>query len=140
MTRRFRFFTWTAVIMQWLTGAFHSLSFFVEPEAKNETEKTILDLTRNYRPDAGMGFNPSFNDLFISMSISFTLICLFAGSINAWFLKRNLSRELWKGFLLIQTLVFGALFLAMICFTFFPPILCTGLILICLMGALFSTK
>jgi len=140
MTGRFRFFAWATIIMQWLTAVFHSLSFFISPQPKNETEKTLIDLADNYRPDAGMGFHPSLSELFLSMSISFTLICLFAGSVNAWFLKKNLSAPLWKGFLLIQTVVFGALFLAMIFFTFFPPILCTGLIFIFLLSALFSIK
>jgi len=140
MTSGFRFFAWAATIMQWLTGAVHSMSFFVAPEAKNETEKTIIDLTHNYRPDAGMGFPPSFSHLFFFITISFALLCLFAGSINAWFLKKDLSAGLWNGFLLIQTLVFGILFLAMVFFTFFPPILCTGLIFVFLLCTLFSVK
>ena len=135
---RFKFWIWASVVAQLLTATFHSLSFFVKPTPQNDTEKQLFDLVDNYKPDAGMGFHPSFSELFTGLSISFTLICLFGGLLN-WFLaKRNPGAEIWKGMLLIETIIFGALFLAMLFFTFFPPILCTGLIFVFLLGGRLS--
>lgn len=140
MSKKFSFWIWGAVVMQLLTASFHSLSFFAKPEAKNETEKQLLDLTSNYKPDSGLGFHPSFADLFTGLSLCFTLICLFAAAANWYFKKNDLPASLWKGFLLIQTLVFGAVFIAMLVFTFFPPIVCTALIFIFVTGAYLSVK
>lgn len=140
MLKKFSFWIWGAIITQMLTAAFHSLSFFVKVEPQNETEKKLIDLTTNYRPDAGMGFHPSFADLFTGLSLSFTLICLFGAVVNWYFKKKGLSAEQWKGLLLIETLVFGALFIAMLRFTFFPPTLCTGLIFVFVLGSYLSAK
>lgn len=140
MFKKFSFWIWGAIITQLLTAAFHSLSFFVKPEPKNETEKQLLDLTSNYRPDAGMGFHPSFADLFTGLSLSFTLICLFGAIINWYFKRKKLTASLWKGLLFIESFIFGALFIAMLKFTFFPPALCTGLIFLFVTGAYLSVK
>ena len=48
--------------------------------------------------------------------------------VNLYFLKNDLSAHLWKGLLKIEIIVFGALFLVMLFFTFLPPIVLTGLI------------
>jgi len=69
MLKKFSFWIWGAIITQLLTAVFHSLSFFMKPEPQNETEKELLDLTSNYKPDSGMGFHPSFADLFTGASI-----------------------------------------------------------------------
>lgn len=130
MLKKFSFWIWGAIILQVLTASFHSLSFFAKPEPKNETEKQLFDLIVSYKPDAGMGFHPSFSDLFTGLSLCFTLICLFGALINWYFKKKNLATDLWKGLLMIQIIIFGAMFAAMLAFTFFPPIVCTGLIFI----------
>lgn len=128
MFKKFPFWILGTIILQLLTAVFHSLSLFTAPEPKNETEKQLLDLTTNYKPDLGMGFNPSFADLFTGLSLCFTLICIFGALLNWYFKKKNLGADLWKGFLFIQIIIFGALFIAMLAFTFFPPIVFTGLI------------
>lgn len=130
MLKKFSIWIWVTIILQFLTSAFHSLSFFMTPEPRNETEKQLLDLTTIYKPDAGMGFNPSHADLFTGLSLCFTLICIFGALLNWYFKKKSLATDLWKGLLLIQIIIFGALFIAMLAFTFFPPIVCTGLIFI----------
>lgn len=135
MLKKFSFWIWGAIITQLLTAAFHSLSFFMKPEPQNETEKQLLDLTSNYKPDSGMGFHPSFADLFTGLSLSFTLLCLFGAALNWYLKKKDLAAEIWKGLLLIEALIFGALFAAMAVFTFFPPTLCTALIFIFVAGA-----
>lgn len=130
MFKKFSFWIWGAIVTQLLTAAFHSLSFFAKQEAANESEKQLLDITGNYKADLGMGFHRTFAELFTGLSLCFTLICLFGALINWYFKKRNLPAELWKGFLLIQMIIYGAVFAAMLAFTFFPPIVCTGLIFV----------
>lgn len=140
MSKKFPFWIWGTIIVQLLTAFFHSLSFFIKPEPKNETEKQLYDLMNNYKPDAGMGFHPSLANLFTGLSICFTLICIFAALLNWYFKKNNLAAAMWKGFLLIQTVVFAAVFCAMLVFTFFPPVICTALIFIFVTGAYFSIE
>lgn len=135
MFKKFSFWIWGTIITQLLTAAFHSISFFVKPEPKNETEKQLLDLVNNYKPDSGMGFHPSFADLLTGLSLCFTLICLLGALINWYFKKKNLAAELWKGLLLIEIVIFGAMFIGMAIFTFLPPIVCTALIFIFVSGA-----
>lgn len=135
MTKRFSFFLWGLVLFQLLTAVFHSLSFIIKQEPQNETEAQLLELMESYHIDAGMGFYPTFSSLFLALSTCFTFICLLAG-ISNWFLKKKpISSDVWEGLLLIQTIIFGAVFLVMLRFTFPPPIACTGLIFLFALGA-----
>lgn len=140
MLKKFSFWIWGAIVTQLLTAGFHSLSFFVQPEAKNETEKQLIGLITNYKPDAGMGFNPSFKDLFTGISIAFSLLFIFGGLLNWYFKKKNLPAELWRGFLLIETVIFGGVFIANAFFTFAPPIICTGFIFVFVLGSYLSVS
>jgi hypothetical protein len=140
MSKKISFWIWGTIVTQLLTAAFHSLSFFIKLEPQNETEKQLFDLMDNYKPDVGMGFHPSFANLFTGLSLCFTLICLFAALVNWYFKKKGLVAVLWKGFLLIQVFIFGAMFIGMLLFTFFPPIVCTGLIFIFVTGAYLSVN
>ena len=140
MLKKFSFWIWGTIIFQILTAAFHSLSFFIKPVPQNETEKQLFDLMDNYKPDAGMGFHPSFANFFMGLSLCFTLICLFGGILNWYFKKKNLAANLWKGLLLIEMIIFGAVFVGMAVFTFLPPIVCTALILIFVSGAYSTCK
>jgi len=123
------------LVSQLLTAAIHSISYFVKPTAANETEKQFLDLFNNYRTDMGAGFDPSMSELFLCFSISFTLLFIFGGLINIVLLKSNAGAGLIKGLVGIQTLIFGACFAATAALTFLPPIICTGLIFACCIGA-----
>lgn len=126
----FRKSLFTLITLQFLTAFFHSLSFFTHPTGTNDTEKTLIDLLTNYKQDMGAGIHRSTYDLFTGLSTCFTLICILGGWINIYFLRRNLNPELWRGLLKIQSIVFGALFLCMVRFTFLPPIVLTGLIFV----------
>lgn len=140
MFKRFSFWIWGAIVTQFLTSAFHSLSFFAKQEPTNETEKKLIDLVSGYKADLGMGFHRTFAELFTAVSLCFTLICLFGGILN-WYLKRkSIAADLWKGILLIQIIISGAMFTAMLSFAFFPPIVCTGLIFIFVSGAYLSVN
>lgn len=116
------------ITVQFLTALFHSMSFLSKPRATNETEERLIDLFTNYRQDLGAGFSRSTFDLFTGLSTCFTLICLLGGWINLFFLRKKLESPLWRGLLFIEMVIFGALFLFMILFTFLPPIVLTGLI------------
>ena len=140
MLRRFSFWLYAAAVMQALSAAFHSISFFLEPAPQNETEKQLIGLITNYHPDAGMGFHPSFMQLFTGLSLCFTLLCLFGASLN-WYLKKmHVQPHIFKGVLLLEIIIFGLLFLAMLAFTFPPPIFCTLLIFVFLCGAYFTCR
>ncbi len=138
MSKKFSFWIWGTIITQLLTAVFHSVSFFVKPEAKNDTEKQLIDLMTSYKQDMGMGFNRSMGELVTGLSISFTLICLFGALLN-WTMKRkNIAADTWKAVLQVQLFIFGALAAATLVFTFPPPIICTLLIFIFICGAYLS--
>jgi hypothetical protein len=140
MFSKFSFWIWSAIVSQLLSAAFHSISFFIKPAPANDTEKQLHDLMTNYKMDMGAGISRSFTDIFLSLSICFTLICVLGGIINWYMKKKNVSADIWKGLLLIEAVIFGILFLVMLKFTFLPPIVCTGAIFFFLLGTYFATK
>jgi len=136
MHKRFSFFIWALIIFQFLTTIFHSLSFFIKPVGSNATEEQMISLIGTYKMDMGNGIFRTYSELVFSLSISVTLICLFGGLLN-WFLKRKqIAAEVWKGVLLIETIVFGIMFLVVMFFAFLPPMICTGLIFFSCTGSL----
>lgn len=126
---------WAIIIAQLLTALFHSIGFFVKPKPRNETEKQLLDLMANYRMDMGGGIKRSYKNLFIGVSICFTIIYILGAVLNWYFLRSGISTEVWKGFLLIQLVLYGAVFLFQLRLTFWPPIIVTGLVFIFLIIA-----
>jgi hypothetical protein len=93
-----------------------------------------------YQMNMGNGIFRTFSELVIALSSNLTLLCLFAGMLN-WFLKRkNLGAEIWKGVLMIETIIFGVLFLIMLRFAFLPPIVCIGLIFLGCLASRISIK
>jgi len=135
MLSNFTFWIWGAIIAQGLSGLFHSLSFISKPKPRNDTEKQLVDLITNYKMDMGGGIKRSFGNLFIGVSICFTFIYILGAVMNFYFLRSAISPELWNGFLLIQLIIYGLVFLMQIRFTFWPPIIVTGLVFIFLLGS-----
>ncbi len=125
MLSNFKIWFKTAIVLQWMTAAIHSLSFFNDPVAKNETEKTLIDLMRNYRQDLA-GSSVSMEELMIALSACFSLLYLFGGLLNWHLLRHATSRAFVTGALWINLLVFGICFAVMAVFTFLPPIVLTG--------------
>ena len=125
-----------AAIMQYVTAAVHTSGLFIEQTAANDTEAQLLKLMSEYKLDLGAGFHPSMQNLFTSMSISFSLFIVFGGILDHFLWKRNPEARLLKGIVLIQTMIFGIVFLTMACLTFLIPIICTGLIFLSLLFAL----
>ena len=134
--------TWLliAAIIQYVTAAFHSTGFFIEVPPANETEAQLQKLLSTYKLDLGAGFHPTTQSLFLSMSISFTLLCLFGGILNHYLWKRNPESDLLKGIVTIQTILFGLVFVTMIPLTFLIPIIFTGLIFFAQLFSLLSVR
>ena len=140
MKREKHIWLWIATIMQYLTAAFHSTGFFIEATPANDTEAQLIKLMKTHKMDLGAGFHPTMDNLFISMSISFTLLCIFGGILNNYLLKKKPEIGLLKGLVVIQTIIFGLLFVTMLAFTFIIPIIFTGLIFLALLIELVSFR
>ncbi|MGQ0542047.1 MAG: LIC_13387 family protein [Blastocatellia bacterium] len=134
MLKRYTFWFWAAVVFQFLTAVFHTVGIVVKPEPVNDTERQLMQLMTTYKIDAGVGFTPTMSDLMTALSSCFSLLCLFAGMLNALVLRKR-ATEILKGVLVINLLVFAILFALMAIFTFIPPIVMTGLIFACLLVA-----
>jgi hypothetical protein len=137
MLTNFSFWIWGTIIAQILTAVFHSLSFISPAKPRNETEKQLIDLISKYKIDMGGGIKRSFYSLFIGVSTCFTLIFILGAVLNWYFLKAGISAEVWKGLLLIELIAYGIIFLLQIRFTFWPPIIVTGLAFLFLAGTYF---
>jgi hypothetical protein len=129
------------IIFQLLTAAIHSTSHFIKPPPPaNESEKQFLDLFNNYRTDMGGGFDPSMAEVFLAISIAFTLLFVFGGLINIFLLRSKAAMGTVKGLIAIQTLIYGGCFITTAALTFLPPIICTALIFGACIGAFISFR
>lgn len=128
MLKRHTFWLWMAVIFLFLTGAIHSIGLFISPAPANETERQLLNLVMNYKQDMGAGFHRSLWSLFIALSSCFSFVCLLGGLTLAFLLKKKAPLGILKGVAGIHVIVFAAVFLVMLVFTFLPPIVLTGLV------------
>ena len=133
MLKRYTFWLWTAVVLQFLTAAIHATSLFVSPVPANETERQLHELIITYQKDLGGGFVRTFADLFTALSSCFSFVCLLGGLVSAYLLKKRASTEIVGGITLIELIVFSAIFAVMVVFTFLPPIILTGLIVLTLL-------
>ncbi len=128
MLKKYSFWLKAAAIFQLITAVVHATGFFIQPEQQNETEQQLLQLMETYKADMGAGFTPTFANLFLSMSVCFTLLCLLVGWLNIYLLRKKADVKILKGVTMINLIVFGICFIVMAIFTFLPPILFTGLI------------
>ena len=135
MLKRYTFWFTAAIIFQFLTAALHAIGLFITPDPANETERQLVTLMATYKMEDGMGFAPTFGDLFTALSSCFTFLCLFAGLTNGYLLWKQTEPDVMKGILAINVAIFGLVFLVMAVLTFLPPIVCTGLIFINLLAA-----
>jgi hypothetical protein len=135
MSSNFTFWIWGAIIAQGLSAFFHSMSFIVKFKPKNDTEKQMIDLLDNHKIEMGGGIKRSFAELFIGVSIFFTFIYILGAGLNFYFLSSGITPAVWDGFLLIQLIVYGLVFLLQIRYTFWPPIIVTGLVFLFLLGS-----
>ena len=138
MLKRYTFWLWLAVVFLFLTGLIHSISLFVSPAPANETERQLLDLMMNYKQDLGAGFHKSMWNLFTALSSCFTFLYLLGGLNITYLLKKKVRLGILKGIVRIHLLVFGVCFVVMAIFTFLPPIVLTGLLVLFLAIGLFT--
>ncbi|HKE59841.1 MAG TPA: hypothetical protein VKB46_24185 [Pyrinomonadaceae bacterium] len=139
MLKRFTFWLWVALVFQLVTGGVHALSLIGAPAAANNTEKQLIDLMINYRLDLGGGIHRSMWDLFRALSTCFTLLCLLGGLTNIYLLRKKVDPGAIKGLVGIQLVVFAIGFAVMLVWTFLPPIIMTGLVVVFLAVAYFTT-
>jgi hypothetical protein len=132
MLKRYTFWLWAAVVFQFLTAVLHGIGVVSGLQPSNDAERHLIEMINSTRLEADGVFTPSFANLFTALSSCFSLLCLLGGLTNAYLLKRG-PREIMNGILPINILVFGACFAIMLCFTFLPPIVSTGLIFVCLL-------
>lgn len=127
-----------AIVFMLLTATVHAFTLFIQPAPQNETERQLVQLMSTYRNDFGAGFHPTTQNLFSALSSCFSLLCLLAGLMNAYLLRKKLGAEIVRGVIAIDLLVFTICFIVMAVFTFLPPIVLTGLIALFLALALVS--
>lgn len=130
MFSNFSFWIWGTIVAQLLTAFFHSLSFISPAKPRNEMEKQLVEITTNYKLDMGAGFKRSFYNLFVGVSSCFTIIYVFGAALNWYFLRAGINAQVWKGFLMIQLITFCIIFVLQVRFTFLPPIIVTGLVVL----------
>lgn len=117
-------------IFQLLTGVIHSLSFFSDHKASNDAEKPLIEAITTIKMEMGAGFNPTFQELFLSVSAALTLLCLFSGVMNWYLLKLNLSNAAYKSIMGINAVTFGIYTIVNFFFSFLPPLICISLIFV----------
>jgi len=135
MLKRYTFWLKAAIVFQFLSAALHSVSFFVEPDLHNDTERQIHELITTYHPEMGLGFHPSFWNLFTALSACFPLLCVLGGLTLAYLFRKRVAADVMRGIILINLIVFGVCFVIMLLFTFPPPIIVTGFIFVTLLMA-----
>ncbi|MEP6945683.1 MAG: hypothetical protein ABJA02_07180 [Acidobacteriota bacterium] len=128
MLKSYTFWLSAAVLFQLLTAAIHCISFFVEPDLNNETERQIHTLITTYREDLGAGFAPTFSELFTALSACFPLLCLLGALTMGYLMFKHVEPGLMKGIIAINLGVFGVCLLVMLSLTFLLPITMTALI------------
>ncbi len=138
MIKRHTFWLWLAVVFLSLTGLIHSIGLFIGPFPANETERQMFDLMMNFKQDLGAGFHKSIWNLFTALSSCFTFLCFLGGLNIAYLLKKKVALDILKGIVRIHLLVFAVCFVVMVIFTFLPPIVLTGLIVLFLAIGLFT--
>jgi hypothetical protein len=126
---------WTAVVLMFLTAAMHSLSFFVDPVARNDTERQLYDLMQNYRVDMGAGFHRTTANLLTALSACLPLLYVLGGLTIVYLMRRAVEPNVMRGMVRLQLLVFGVAFVVMALLAFLPPITLTGLVVIALIFA-----
>jgi hypothetical protein len=137
-----KYATWlkTAAIFQFLAAGIHAVTLFVSQPPNNETEKQLFTLMDTYKLDLGAGFHRTMGELLLVLSACFCLVCLLGGLLNWYLLRKNVAAEIMKGVITINLIVFGICFGLTAAFTFLPPIILTGLIVLFLSFSRFSIR
>lgn len=141
--KSFRFFLVTGAVIQVFTALMHAVTLFIPPQAANEEEQKLVDLFVNYKQDMGAGYHRTMYELFLSISVCFTLLFLFGGMLNIFLLRKRVGPELMTGILSLEVLIFGICFAIMLAYAFLVPIVLSGLVFMTLLmsrAALFRQR
>lgn len=130
MLKKYTFWFKTAIVLQFATGVFHTISFLHNAEPQNNSEKTLFDLMTNYKFDFGFGFHHTMEDFMNAFSILFSVLLFFSAFINNYLLKNKLGNNILKGVISFNLFFYTIAFIAIAFLTFLPPIICTALIVI----------
>ncbi|MEQ1764898.1 MAG: hypothetical protein ABL984_17345 [Pyrinomonadaceae bacterium] len=133
--RTYTFWLKAAAIVQLITAAIHSVSFFVEPEGTNDTERQLFSLMDGYKFDMGAGIHRPFGDLLTGLSMYMTLLYLLGGVLIFYLLRSRVDTAVMRGVTNIFLLIFGFAFAWMVFYTFLPPIVLTGVVFALLFAA-----
>ena len=131
--KSYTFWLKAAAVVQLVTAAIHSVSFFVEPEATNDTERQLFSLVQGYKFDLGGGIHRALGDLMTGLSMCFTLLYLLGGVLIFFLLRSRVDVAVMRGVTNIFLLIFGFAFAWMVIFTFLPPIVLTGVVFVLLL-------
>ena len=137
-----KYTTWlrTAAIFQFIATIIHAISLFVSLPPNNETEKQLFALMDTYKFDLGAGFHRTTSELTLVFSACLCLVCLLGGLLNWHLLRKKVGREIMKGVITINLIVFGILFGLTVTFTFLLPIIQTGFIVLFLILSGFAIR
>lgn len=105
------------------TGFLHSLSLFNNPQPQNDSERQLFDLLANYRFDLG-GTMRSMEELTNFFSLSLTLFCLFAGTINLLIVRYFENESLAKKIVTFNAVFWTVYLVPLYLLTFLPPQVC----------------
>lgn len=122
--------TWlkTAAIFQLIFGVIHASTLFINQSPNNDTEKQLFTLMETYQFDLGAGFHRTLSELMLVFSASLCLLYIFGGIINWYLLQKKADREIMKGVITINLVVFGICFGLVAAFAFLLPVILTGLV------------
>lgn len=130
----------TAAIFQFIAAIIHSITLFVSPPPNNETEKQLFALMDTYKFDFGAGFHRTMSELTLSLSACLCLVCLLAGLLNWYLLRKKTEPRIMKGVITINLVIFGILFVLVATFAFLVPIIFIGLIVLFLILSRFTIR
>ena len=135
-------FLWlkAAMFSQLATAMIHSLSLIGIASPQNETEKQLYDLIENYQLNMGAGFFRTWNQIFNSISISFSLFFFFVGFLNLLVLQTDIDKIFVQKLVRLQLFVFGILSFVMFKLAFLPPIICCLAIFVFLLFTYLNLK
>lgn len=125
--KKFRPWLIAALVFQLLTGFVHSISFFIPMQATQESEKLLVELFTSQKLDMGAGFSRTLYQIFMAVSISFSLLFLFGGFLNWFLVRKKISTDIIRTIISIQSVIFGICFITTMKFAFLPPIILTGI-------------
>lgn len=130
MLRRYRFWLIAAVIFQFLAGATHTVTLFINPEPTSDQEKRLWEMVNTFKPEVGPWFHPSFGDLITAFSSCFSFTCLLGAFTLGYLIFKGADLRILRGITMINLIIFGALLGVTLWFTFILPVTFAALIFI----------